>query len=271
MSKRMRKAVLAGLLVLAMMLCLCSCGSSQGSGGFNGGGAPSSETVDKFNEFANRIKEGESGTGSSDSGSDDSQTEESWGSEGLEEEVSLIGTWSGLQYYSQSRAKEILEALQFYEDEITYADLSYFPFWDTLTFNEDGTYSFGVDEATTKEMYRSYLDNFFTAIFNNRDKVSEYVNIQNSTTVEEFKTTYATKIFSYANYDELLDAMVEHVNDNYTPGSEEGTYYTEQEYIYMMANGASEYDAVESGISGRELRLTYSYDDGSTSTVYYYK
>ncbi len=263
MSKKMRKAVLAGLLVLAMMLCLCSCGSSQSSGGFNGSGSPNSGTADKFNEFANRIKEGQDETG-------DDQTE-SWGNEGLEEEVSLIGTWSGLQYYSESRAQEILEALQFYEDEISFAELSFFPFWDTLTFNEDGTYSFVVDETMTKELYRSYIDSFFTALFENRNSVSEYVQIQKNTDVSQFKEDYATKIFSYADYDELLDAMVEHVNNNYTPGSEDGTYYTEQEYIYMMANGDSEYDAVESGISGKELRLTYSYDDGSTSTVYYYK
>lgn len=187
----------------------------------------------------------------------------------------LCGTWKADREKSFSDMEEDAELIGAFEDEeLEYAPPFYFDAVYCITFNEDNTYTMGIDKEVTKAYYLNWIDAMFVNLFDHKDDVRfkeddgdyGYNNaLLASESVEEFRDAYAVAL-EYADYAAFADDMFEKTWEIYEFDDldEKGTFQvTEKISFTVEGETESEYVTYEFDESGN---LTLGYADDKTET-----
>lgn len=172
----------------------------------------------------------------------------------------LSGTWSAVIPDSAEEARELLEAIDAYEDEIAAADLYSLKYVKTVTFTEEKTYRFAFDTQATIACVREFLDGYFHALYPIRANLNDDYEMDFGGMSEyEFLAFYA-ELYGYTYYEEMLDDLSSSIykyDSLETQMRETGTYTIEGNKIMCTITGTSKAEGMEYKIKDSTLTLTY--------------
>lgn len=153
----------------------------------------------------------------------------------------IQGEWTAPVYLEEDDNQENLESFYFYDDEIALLDLDGCAYIKYVNFNDDGTYEMGTDEDLSIESFKSYYQEVFNTLYENRTSISEYSDeAADIASAEDFTDWYATELFGFENGDDMITEMAETAYDYYTFDEEEGTYKADASCIYFTEDGEDE-------------------------------
>lgn len=175
----------------------------------------------------------------------------------------LCGTW--LEDFDLDADQEIsvLEYFGFEAEENAYAPGG-LALVSGFEFKADGTYIESYDISECEKAFKSWLDRFMTALYNNRSALTELYGeeINDVASVDEFKD-FQAYVYNFDSYKEFEDAawaeyddVMELSTDSFI---EAGDYTLEGEEINLRANGESEYLYVKcQKISDTQMTMVFS-------------
>lgn len=172
----------------------------------------------------------------------------------------LAGTWTMVGQDSEEEAKELLENIDLYEEEIAMADLTTLTYKQNVVFTAEKTYHFVYDVEGTIACVREFFVETFAALYEGRATLNEvYGQEFDQMTEAEFQQFYAD-LYSAENFETLMDQMAEGAY-NYEKMAEPwetGTYSIKGDDIMCTITGETQAEALGYSIENDELTLTYS-------------
>ena len=156
--------------------------------------------------------------------------------------------------------RELLEAIDAYEDEIAAADLYSLKYVKTVTFTEDKTYRFAFDTQSTISYVRDFLDGYFHALYPIRTNLNDDYGMDFTNMSEYDFLAFYADLYGYTYYEEMLDDLAAGIYkyDNLEDQMREtGTYTIEGKTIMCTITGSSKAEGMEYKIDGNTLTLTY--------------
>ena len=172
----------------------------------------------------------------------------------------LAGTWTMVGQDSEEEAKELLENIDLYEEEIAMADLTTLTYKQNVVFTAEKTYHFVYDVEGTIACVREFFVETFAALYEGRATLNEvYGQEFDQMTEAEFQQFYAD-LYSAENFETLMDQMAEGAY-NYEKMAEPwetGTYSIKGDDIMCTITGETQAEALGYSIDNEELTLTYS-------------
>lgn len=172
----------------------------------------------------------------------------------------LAGTWTMVGQDSEEEAKELLENIDLYEEEIALADLTTLTYKQNVVFTAEKTYHFVYDVEGTIACVREFFVETFAALYEGRATLNEvYGQEFDQMTEAEFQQFYAD-LYSAENFETLMDQMAEGAY-NYEKMAEPwetGTYSIKGDDIMCTITGETQAEALGYSIENDELTLTYS-------------
>ena len=172
----------------------------------------------------------------------------------------LAGTWTMVGQDSEEEAKELLENIDLYEEEIAMADLTTLTYKPNVVFTAEKTYHFVYDVEGTIACVREFFVETFAALYEGRATLNEvYGQEFDQMTEAEFQQFYAD-LYSAENFETLMDQMAEGAY-NYEKMAEPwetGTYSIKGDDIMCTITGETQAEALGYSIENDELTLTYS-------------
>lgn len=172
----------------------------------------------------------------------------------------LAGTWTMVGQDSEEEAKELLENIDLYEEEIALADLTTLTYKQNVVFTAEKTYHFVYDVEGTIACVREFFVETFAALYEGRATLNEvYGQEFDQMTEAEFQQFYAD-LYSAENFEALMDQVAEGAY-NYEKMAEPwetGTYSIKGDDIMCTITGETQAEALGYSIEDDELTLTYS-------------
>lgn len=183
------------------------------------------------------------------------------GCESTEDKMAaLSGTWTMLTGDSVENAQFLVDTIELYPEEIALVDLNSLQQVKNVTFNMDGTYSFGYDVNGTMECVRDFYLRAFDAMYEGRASLSNSyeADIANMNR-EEFNQFYA-ELYSAADFDTMIDLFVDNSYDTESLAEpfETGTYTIKGKELMCTITGESEAESLPYEIEGYTLILHFS-------------
>lgn len=89
----------------------------------------------------------------------------------------LCGVWEMEVAIPREDVRSLLENNDFYDEEITLADLGSLSYIQTVTFQEDGTYRFSVDTAASQARVGEFFRGVFQRMFAGRETLGEIYDV----------------------------------------------------------------------------------------------
>lgn len=171
----------------------------------------------------------------------------------------LCGVWEMIYVEEAESAKDLLESMDFYEEEIALADLTNLEVVMTVEFTQEKTYCYTYDIPATKAYIRSFYDNTVVAVYNAREQLTDIYGFETiNMTEDEFKLFYAD-LFSLTSYEELLDYFVDNCLDYESlVDFDKGTFRLNGSKILCTAEGSNLEEEMSYSISGNTLTLVYA-------------
>ena len=178
---------------------------------------------------------------------------------GSEKMEALCGVWEMTYAEDTQTARGLLEAMEFYEEEIALADLNGLYNTMTVEFTNDGGYCYSYDIEMTKTSIRRFYEETVMAVYNSRSALTDLYGYETiNMTEEEFKAFYAD-LFSVANYEDLLDYFVDNCLDySAITDFDKGTFRLSGSRIICTAEGSDTEEEMSYTISGDTLTLVYA-------------
>lgn len=174
----------------------------------------------------------------------------------------LYGTWEAKDYLTSDEVRGDLVYLEFFDDEISYANFDAYYLVETVELTEN-EYILTYDEAATIAAIKAYLKDFFTRLYDNRTRIASYEGyFDDITSPEEFLACYADIFFGYADYDELLNDMATDIYDTYDIPYDSG------KCEYDMADKWIEVDRYRSGSTTHITTIDFELD-GDMLTLHF--
>ncbi len=183
------------------------------------------------------------------------------GCESTEEKMAaLSGTWTMVTGDTVENAQMLVDSIELYPEEIALVDMNSLEQVKSVTFNMDGTYSFGYDVDGTMECVRDFYLRAFDAMYEGRAALSNSyeVDIANMTR-EEFNQFYA-ELYTAADFDTLIDLFVDNSydTDSLAEPFETGTYTIKGKELMCTITGESKAESLPYEIEGNVLTLHFS-------------
>lgn len=183
------------------------------------------------------------------------------GCESTEEKMAaLSGTWTMVMPDTAEQAQILLDNIELYPEEIALVDLDSLEQVKSVTFNMDGTYSFGYDVDGTLDCVRRFYLAAFDAMYEGRASLSNSydADIANMTR-EEFNQFYA-ELYTAADFDTLIDLFVDNAYDTDALAEpfETGTYTIKGNALMCTITGESKAESLPYEIEGNTLTLHFS-------------
>lgn len=176
----------------------------------------------------------------------------------------LIGTWQGMVYLDSDTAEDVLDALDFTEDEIAVANTDELGYVDEIVFLDNNTYMIKPSENSSIAYLEKYVDSLITACFEAKDVDVYYGgDLDAATTLEEFQAAYAD-LFGYDTYDELVTDFAASIYENiFDQDTENGTYEVRDSdgKIAFTVDGETEAETVEFVFNSDDSAVTITYSD----------
>lgn len=171
----------------------------------------------------------------------------------------IVGSWTCRIEDTEENRNALMETIELYEEEIALVNTPLYT-EKTLTFNEDGTYTFSEEAEGVKKYVRTFYKDLFEDLYQGRDTIATlYEGADLSQlTEEEFYQFYA-ELYTYETFDKLLDALSESVYDydSFEP-YETGTFTVGSDKIVFDADGDEGDGSVEYSVSDDTLTIEYS-------------
>ncbi len=173
----------------------------------------------------------------------------------------IVGTWVCRKLESADNKESLLDAIDLYDEEKALVTAPLYTA-KTVTFNEDGSYSFSEDVDGVKAYVRDFYEQMFTQLYEGRaalaNTYAEYGEDLSQKTEDEFYQFYAD-LYSYDSYEQLLDGLAENVYDydNFEP-FEQGTFTVGSKKIDFDATTDEDDGVAEYSVKDGELTITYS-------------
>ena len=183
----------------------------------------------------------------------------------------LAGVWHMEVQDSAEQARELLDSIEAYEEEIALADLNSLKYVKVVEFHEDKTYCYYADAEGTKDFVREFYEGYFAALYEGRAALSEAYGGEDFVSMDEaaFQQYYAD-LYGYATYTELVDAFTENAYDYAAleEPSETGTFTISGDMIKCTETGNSFDEGMEAMIYGdNNEHLTLTYSNGTENYI----
>lgn len=131
------------------------------------------------------------------------------GSSKADKMEALAGTWSSSTKVESESVREILESLDFYEEEIQLIDLTSMRYVHNLTFTPEQTYEFSYDVVGTKSGVYAFFSQAFHDMYENRTALNDtYLVDFGSMSEAEFQQYYAD-LYEAGTFSALISGFVE--------------------------------------------------------------
>lgn len=172
----------------------------------------------------------------------------------------LSGTWSVKELDTAEQAREILENIDFYEEEIEIADLDSLYDVHFVTFDTEKNYSFVYDVDGTKECVREFLIGVFADMYENRASLNEVYSTEFDQMSEDEFYQYYMDMYSADSFENLIDKLTESTYDfeSLAEPWETGTYTISGDKIMCTITGETEAESIGYEIEGDTLTLTFA-------------
>lgn len=172
----------------------------------------------------------------------------------------LVNSWFALLQDSEDEARRLLELIEAYDVEIELMDLTALEYGQYLHLREDLTYDFVYAEYVTWSCTRDYYELFVDTMYDNRTKLDAiYGESFGAMSKEEFQQFYA-QLYNFTDYEKFLDTLADNAYDYESLATpwESGTYYLQDDRIYMTIDGDTEALYVTYELSGSQLTIYYT-------------
>ena len=170
----------------------------------------------------------------------------------------LCGVWEMSYEQDAETGKNLLENVEFYEEEIAMIDTSGLELLMTVEFTQSKTYCYTYDVAACKQNIRQFFADALHTVYNGRANLTDVYGYETiNMTEEEFQMFYA-ELFSLGSYDALLDYFVENCIDySALVNFDTGTFRLKGSKILCTATGSTQEEEMSFSISGNTLTLVY--------------
>lgn len=157
---------------------------------------------------------------------------------GCAEGPDIQGEWTAVYCESEGAARERLEDLGFFEEEIALMDLQSMEAVSMLRFGQDGFFELGIDAEGYKECFGKFLDAAVEDLYAGRGTLTEFYDEQIlEMSIEEFRLFYAD-VFGKDTYEEFLYELVD--LEELAEENTVGTYALTKDRILFTVDGSQE-------------------------------
>lgn len=172
----------------------------------------------------------------------------------------LVGTYRMEDLISTDIAENILEANDFYPEEIALADLTSLYVPKYVEYHSDKTYTYYYDADGYRDHIETFLRQTFDRMYENRTDISSLYSIDfTSISKADFQAYYAS-LYGENSFDDLISTISNGCWDYeaLSKDVEIGTYSIQDNKIIYTQQGSTLKEHVTFQLSGNSLTLTYS-------------
>lgn len=172
----------------------------------------------------------------------------------------IAGTWSATQPDTRDWAKNLLEAMEAYDEELALAELDSLRYALQISFDEEMNYSFQYDAEGTAVCVKQFLRGYFDNLFEGRETLEEAYGMDFADmTQEEFDLFYAN-LYGYDDMDALIEEFSQDVFDDsaMTEVWKSGTYTIVKDRILLTAEGEENPEQITYSVTENELTLAFA-------------
>lgn len=174
----------------------------------------------------------------------------------------LAGTWMMDAQDSEETARELLEYIDAYEEEIALADLTSLRFVAGVEFTLEGEYRFFYDKIATYNYVKDFYEGYFDALYEGRTTLNAAYGVEfDAMTKEEFQQFYA-ELYNMPDYPSLLVALTDSAYDYDALGEdyETGTFKIAGSRL-LCTTGETTAEYLPFVLEGNTLTLEFSDGD----------
>ena len=172
----------------------------------------------------------------------------------------IAGTWSATQPDTRDWAKNLLEAMEAYDEELALAELDSLRYALQIHFDEEMNYSFQYDAEGTTACVKQFLRGYFDNLYEGRETLEEAYGMDFADmTQEEFDLFYAN-LYGYDDMDALIEEFSQDVFDDsaMTEVWKSGTYTIVKDRILLTAEGEENPEQITYSVTENELTLAFA-------------
>ena len=170
----------------------------------------------------------------------------------------LCGVWEMEVSVPREDVRSLLENNDFYDEEITLADLGTLSYLQTVTFREDGTYSFNVDKEASQALIDAFFRGMFQKLFAGRETLNEVYGVDFGQMDEaQFRQFYA-ELYETQDFEALIALFAENTLD--LEGMQEletGSFKLKNGKIDFVTSSIDQEGVADYTIDGDKLTIEY--------------
>lgn len=170
----------------------------------------------------------------------------------------LCGVWEMEVAVPREDVRTLLENNDFYDEEITLADLGALSYVQTVTFREDGTYRFSVDTEASQARVEEFFRGVFQKLFAGRETLNEIYDVDFGQMDEaQFQQFYA-EIYEMQDFEALISLFSQNaLNLEAMAELESGDFKLKNGKIDFVTSSIDQPGAADYAIDGEKLTITY--------------
>ncbi len=171
----------------------------------------------------------------------------------------LGGIWVTTSPDSEENALTLLNAIEFYEEEIALVDLTSLDEAFCVEFCADKTYYFAYELNLLRDCVRSFYQNAFASLYQGRNSLSALYEVDFSAMSEaEFQQFYA-ELYGFSSFSGMIEEMTArgYDYDALSGKLETGTYYIDGNDIMCTITGETQAESLGYKVDGDTLTLIY--------------
>lgn len=170
----------------------------------------------------------------------------------------LCGVWEMEVAVPREDVRTLLESNDFYDEEITLADLGALSYVQTVTFRGDGTYRFSVDTEASQARVEEFFRGVFQKLFAGRETLNEIYDVDFGQMDEaQFQQFYAG-IYEMRDFEALISLFSQDaLNLEAMAELESGDFKLKNGKIDFVTSSIDQPGAADYAIDGEKLTITY--------------
>ncbi len=172
----------------------------------------------------------------------------------------LAGVWMMDMQETEETARELLDLIDAYDEEIALADLNSLRFVAGVEFTLEGEYRFFYDADAICAYVEEFFDGYFNDLYEGRTTLNDAYGVDFSAmTKEEFQQFYA-ELYNQTDYASLLAALVDTSYDYeaLSQDYETGTFKVVGDRLLCTTTGETTAEYLPYKIEGTTLTLSFS-------------
>ena len=170
----------------------------------------------------------------------------------------LCGVWEMEVAVPREDVRTLLENNDFYDEEITLADLGALSYVQTVTFREDGTYRFSVDTEASQARVGEFFRGVFQKLFAGRETLNEIYDVDFGQMDEaQFQQFYA-EIYEMQDFEALIYVYPQNALNRAAMAELASVYLMlKNGKIDFVTSSIDQPGVADYAIDGEKLTITY--------------